>query len=223
MLLILRWICFYPGQQAQVRISLSPIRNHESQPTTQLPVKKVMFAPENYFLLKFMWFEWIDLTINLRILLSVKDFANHAKFAFSWLAWAVYGTNDQNHMAGNLFSITGHMYRWRVAKIINFILNFSLAKIYREKCEEREILVLTFYVSLCHGVFGLMRCWFPSWVTTILGPQAAIGPQAAGTHPCHMAISHCCQARNQGGERRRTPSQIWLQMLNQWGEIVITA
>jgi len=58
MLLILRWICFYPGQQAQVRISLSPIRNHESQPTTQLPVKK--FEPENYFSPQIcvIWMEW---------------------------------------------------------------------------------------------------------------------------------------------------------------------
>ena len=34
-------------------------------------------------------------------------------------------------------------------------------------------------------------------------------------HPCHMAISHYCQACNQGKERPRTPSQIRLQILNQ--------
>jgi len=31
------------------------------------------------------------LTNKLRILLSVKDFANNAKFVFSWPEWAVYG------------------------------------------------------------------------------------------------------------------------------------
>jgi len=32
-----------------------------------------------------------DLTDKQRILLSVKDFANHAKFVFSWPAWDVCG------------------------------------------------------------------------------------------------------------------------------------
>jgi len=35
--------------------------------------------------------------------LSVADFAKHAKFVFSWLAWVVYGfalaTKDRNHTA----------------------------------------------------------------------------------------------------------------------------
>ena len=47
---------------------------------------------EDCFLLKnkFFWFTPNDFTNKLRTLLSVKDFANHAKFVFSWPEWAVY-------------------------------------------------------------------------------------------------------------------------------------
>ena len=34
---------------------------------------------------------YTDLTNKLRILLSVKDFANYAKFVFSWPTWGVFG------------------------------------------------------------------------------------------------------------------------------------
>jgi len=44
-----------------------------------------------------------DLTDKVHFLLSVADFANHAKFVFSWLVWDVYGfaiaTKGSNHMA----------------------------------------------------------------------------------------------------------------------------
>jgi len=43
------------------------------------------------FLLKCMWCKRIELTNKLQILLSVSDFDIHAKFVFSWPAWAVCG------------------------------------------------------------------------------------------------------------------------------------
>ena len=93
MLLIWRWICFYPA---------SPGHTDENQPITNLKpctnlrphhrhhYKSWSFHQKIAFLLKFMWYKRNDLTTNkLSIFLLVADFANHAKFVFSWLAWVV--------------------------------------------------------------------------------------------------------------------------------------
>jgi len=93
MLLIWRWIYFYPAR---------PDNTEENQPITNLKPptfanttvtgKKVKIAPEDYFFAQFVWCKRIYLTTTkLSIFLSVADFANHAKFVFSWPAWVVYG------------------------------------------------------------------------------------------------------------------------------------
>jgi len=97
---------------------------------TTFTIKKLKFAPEDCCLLKFVWFRPNDLTNKLSILLSVKDFANHAKFVFSSPAWAVYGfaiptkgskpygsESIYYHEPYVLQNVVG------VTKIINFILN----------------------------------------------------------------------------------------------------
>jgi len=49
--------------------------------------------------------ETLDLANKLRILLLVKDFANHAKFLFSWPAWAVYSLHLQQKDQDNYMAI----------------------------------------------------------------------------------------------------------------------
>ena len=72
-----------------------------------------------------------DLTNKLRILLSVSDFANYAKFVFSWPAWVVYGfaisTKGSKPYGRKSICYHGpHILRnvVGVAKIIKFILKF---------------------------------------------------------------------------------------------------
>ena len=99
---------------------------------TTFTTKKLKFAPEYCFLLKFVWFTPNDLTNKQRILLLVKDFANHVKFVFSWPAWAVYGfaiatKGPKPYGREPIYYHEPHIIAkccWRVAKIINFILNF---------------------------------------------------------------------------------------------------
>jgi len=80
-----------PGQKTQ-RKQLITNSNHEPSPTPQSPVKKLKIHQKIAFLLKFIWCKRNDLTTTkLSIFLSVADFANHAKFVFSWPAWIVYG------------------------------------------------------------------------------------------------------------------------------------
>jgi len=50
--------------------------------TTFTTKKNLKFAREDCFMLRFFWVKPNDYTNKLRILLSVKDFANHAKFVF---------------------------------------------------------------------------------------------------------------------------------------------
>ena len=110
MLLVWRWICYHPwqktqmrrntdgqkpkmrGQKTKMRISLSPIWNHEPSPTPQSPVEKLKYSPEDCFSAQIIWCKRNDLTTDkLSISLSAEDFANYAKFVFSWPAGVIYG------------------------------------------------------------------------------------------------------------------------------------
>jgi len=98
---------------------------------TTFTTKKLKCAPEDCFLLKFIWFTHYDLTNKRRLLLLVKDFANHANFVCSWPAWSIYGfaiatkgskpscrESIYYHRPHILWNVVG------VAKMINFVLNF---------------------------------------------------------------------------------------------------
>jgi len=171
---------------------------------TTFTTERLKFAPEDCFLPKFVWFTPNDLTNKQRILLLVKDFANHAKFVFSWPAWAVYGfENDQTAWQGTyLLSRATYIVKccWRAAKMINFILNFfpclpnenkerKLGEWARDTsldllsiCVSRSFVLMRFEFYL-----GWQKFWYTGHVHTV-----CICFQAAGFHPCHMAISHCC-------------------------------
>jgi len=58
---------------------------------SQVPVKNLDLHRFSAFLIKFMWFTLNNFANKLCILLSVADFAKHAKFVFSWTVWVVYG------------------------------------------------------------------------------------------------------------------------------------
>jgi len=88
MLLVWRWICFYPAR---------PENTEENQPITNLKPrtfanttvtgKKLKIHQKIAYLLKFIRCKWDYLTTTkLSIFLSVADFANHAKFVFLWPA-----------------------------------------------------------------------------------------------------------------------------------------
>jgi len=121
---------------------------------TTFTIKKLKFSPEDCFLLKFVWFTLNDLTNKLRILLSVRDFANHDKCVFSWPAWAVYGfaipTKGSKPYGRELFPL-------------------SSIWIYGEKTRrmtERYVSWLTKYLFITEFCFDAI--WVLSWVTKIL-------------------------------------------------------
>jgi len=66
---------------------------------------------------------------------------------------------------------------------------------------ETEVVVKKMYCieeSTC-DIFGLFGA------PMVTRSQGNCDPLAPLVTPLHMAISHCCQARNQGGDRRRNP------------------
>jgi len=93
LLLIWRWICFYPAR---------PENTDENQPITNLKPrtyanttatsKKVKAFTRRLRFCSNLWCKRNDLTTTKQsIFRSVADFANHAKFVFLWPAWVVYG------------------------------------------------------------------------------------------------------------------------------------
>ena len=90
MLLIWRWICFYPGRPENTGENrpITNLKPRKPSQTPHSPVKNLkVFTRRLHFCLKLF-----DITTNkLSILLSVADFANHARFVFSWPAWVVCG------------------------------------------------------------------------------------------------------------------------------------
>jgi len=85
MLLIWRWICFYPGRPENTGENrpITNLKPRKPSQTPHSPVKNLkVFTRRLHFCLKLF-----DITTNkLSILLSVADFANHARFVFSWPA-----------------------------------------------------------------------------------------------------------------------------------------
>jgi len=101
MLLIWRWICFYPARAENTEEN-QPITNLKPRTfanTTVTSKKSWSFHQKIALLLKFIWCKRNDLTTTkLSIFLSVADFTNHAKFVFSWPTWVVYGLQLQQEV-----------------------------------------------------------------------------------------------------------------------------
>ena len=154
-----------------------------------------------------------DLANKLRILLLVTDFTNRDELVFSWPAWANYGFElatkglIQSHMASDVTRLDGARSKKQVWR--PHVRNWG-------RGEEN---MLHWRKHLWHfWTFRRPPYWFGAPMAT-----RRLGNCASLVTPLHMAISHCCQARNQGGQRRRNPLKFWTANIEPLSKIVMTA
>ena len=116
MLLIWRWICFYPPrpgntQENQPITSLKP-RIFANTTVTNNKVKD--FAIRLPFCSNLLWCKRNELTTNkLSIFLSVTDFANHAKFVFVAIVSCLRISNCNKRIKTTQPSVA---FAWRVVR-----------------------------------------------------------------------------------------------------------